>query len=261
MNLTAIGLAIVYTVFLWWFSTGAILWLDRLPSRTYRWSLIAASVVAIAASLGLVTSMKDPSPTGAVLAFTCALGLWGWHELSFLTGFVSGPRTAHCPPGASGWRRFKLAASTLIYHEIALALTAAVILAVTWNAPNKIGCWTFLILLVSRLSAKLNLFFGVPNFTDDFFPDHLRYLTSYLRKSPVNALFPLSIAAGLALAWSLGRLVFNPDGAVFEVIGFSLMFALTALAVIEHVFMVLPLPDAALWRWAMPASAKGNDAP
>jgi hypothetical protein len=38
------------------------------------------------------------------------------------------------------------------------------------------------------------------------------------------------------------------------------MFALTALALIEHLFMVLPLPDTALWRWAMPAAGKGENA-
>ena len=35
-SLAAIGSAVLYTVFLWWFSTGAILWLDRLPRTTYR---------------------------------------------------------------------------------------------------------------------------------------------------------------------------------------------------------------------------------
>jgi hypothetical protein len=35
-----------------------------------------------------------------------------------------------------------------------------------------------------------------------------------------------------------------------------LLFALSVLALIEHAFMVLPLPDAALWRWAMRDSRK-----
>jgi putative photosynthetic complex assembly protein 2 len=48
----------------------------------------------------------------------------------------------------------------------------------------------------------------------------------------------------------------QPSATAFEVTGFSLTFALTALAMIEHAFMVLPLPDAVLWRWALPASEK-----
>jgi putative photosynthetic complex assembly protein 2 len=256
MTLAAIGSAVLYTLFLWWFSTGAILWLDRRPRATYGASLIGASVVAMAAVVGLVASRGDATPKGAMIGFTCAVLIWGWHELSFLTGLITGPRTEPCPPGAAGWRRFKLAASTLIYHEIALALTALALAALTWNQPNPVGTWTFLILFAARLSSKLNLFLGVPNFTDSFFPEHLRYLTSYLKKGPVSALLPLSCVAGCALAGWLAWRALNPAATTFEVTGFSLVFALAALALIEHAFMVLPLPDAALWRWALPEAEK-----
>jgi putative photosynthetic complex assembly protein 2 len=258
MMFAMIGSAVLFTVFLWWFSTGAILWLDRRPSRTYRWSLLGGSVVAIAAIFGLISSMSDASQMGAVLAFTCALGLWGWHELSFLTGLIAGPRRAPCPPNVTSWRRFALATSTLIYHEIALALTAAAILATTWNQPNQVGCWTFAILFAARLSAKLNLFLGVPNFNAEFFPDHMRHLTSYLRKGPMTALLPLSILAGAGLVWAKAAVSLGPDASAFDLVSFALVFALTALAMIEHAFMVLPLNDAALWRWALPTSAKNS---
>jgi putative photosynthetic complex assembly protein 2 len=256
MTLVAIGSAVLFTLFLWWFSTGAILWLDRLPRATYRFSLIGASLVALVAVFGVVASMGNATATGALIGFTSAIAIWGWHELSFLTGLITGPREEACPPGAAGWRRFKLAASTLIHHEIALALTALALVAITWGAPNQVGAWTFLILFACRLSAKLNLFFGVPNFTDSFFPKHLLYLTSYLKKGPVSALFPVCMAAGCALAAALAWRALGPNATAFDVTAFSLLFALTALAVIEHAFMVLPLPDAALWRWALPASEK-----
>ncbi|WP_293899420.1 putative photosynthetic complex assembly protein PuhE [Phenylobacterium sp.] len=258
MIFAAIGSAVLYTIFLWWFSTGAILWLDRRPSATYRWTLVGGSVVAVAAMFGLAASLSNASPMGAVLAFTCALGLWGWHELSFLTGFIAGPRRSPCPPDARSWRRFSLATSTVIHHEIALALTAAAIVAISWNQPNQVGCWTFAILFAGRLSAKLNLFLGVPNFNAEFFPDHLQYLTSYLRKGPMTALFPLSILAGGALAWVEAAIALKPDAGAFELVSFALVFALTALAIIEHAFMVLPLHDAALWRWALPTSARNG---
>jgi putative photosynthetic complex assembly protein 2 len=255
VSFAVIASAILYTVFLWWFSTGAILWLHRLPQRTYRWSLAAASVIAAASIYGVLASRSDASPMGALCAFTCALGVWGWHETSFLMGLLTGPRTTRCPPEAAGWRRFALATSTLIYHELALLVTAVAAIVVTWGAVNQVATGTFLILLVSRLSAKLNIFLGVPNFTEEFFPDHLRYLTSYLRKSRVNGLFPMSIGAGAALACVQGWLAFDANGSAFGVTGAALLFALTALALLEHAFMVLPLPDAALWRWAAPARA------
>jgi putative photosynthetic complex assembly protein 2 len=135
---------------------------------------------------------------------------------------------------------------------VALVVTAAAVVALTWGAPNPVAGATFLVLLFSRLSAKLNLFLGVPNFTEAFFPDHLRYLTSYLRRGPASALFPVSILAGVTLAAVLARRALDPDATLFAVTGASLVFTLTALALLEHAFMVLRLPDAALWRWAAP---------
>jgi putative photosynthetic complex assembly protein 2 len=37
-----------------------------------------------------------------------------------------------------------------------------------------------------------------------------------------------------------------------SVTGFALLAALTILALLEHWFMVLPLPDQKLWRWMIP---------
>ena len=113
-------------------------------------------------------------------------------------------------------------------------------------------------MLAARLSTKLNLFLGVPNFAAEFFPDHLRHLTSYMRKGPASALFPVSMAAGAGLAGVEAVLAFRPDATPYQLVGLSLVFVLTVLALLEHAFMVLPLHDAALWRWALPASAKTN---
>jgi putative photosynthetic complex assembly protein 2 len=35
-------------------------------------------------------------------------------------------------------------------------------------------------------------------------------------------------------------------------VGYALLTALTALAALEHWLMVIPLPDAKLWRWMLP---------
>ena len=37
-----------------------------------------------------------------------------------------------------------------------------------------------------------------------------------------------------------------------QAVGFALLTAMTALALLEHWLMVLPLPDARLWRWMLP---------
>jgi putative photosynthetic complex assembly protein 2 len=254
MTLSAVGTSIGYTIFVWWFSTGAILWLDRRPQRFHGFSFALISAVAAASLVGLWLSLDDATPGGAVLGFTCALGLWGWHEASFLMGFVTGPSLAPCPAEARGLRRFRLAAATLIYHEIALALTLIALAAFSWGQANPVGLCTFGVLFMARLSAKLNLFLGVPNFSMEFFPDRLRYLTSYLRKSSGNALFPLSMVAGAVVIWIESRGISAATATPYRVVSQSLLLALTALAVLEHLFMVLPVPDTTLWRWALPAS-------
>ena len=256
MRAALIASALAFALVLWWISTGVILWLNRRPHASYRWRLAGASAVAAVAVAALAWTRDVATPAGAFIAFTAAIAVWGWHELSFLTGFVTGASTSECPAGARGWRRFRLAAATLMHHEIALALTAAAVAALTLGRSNPIGGWTFLMLAVARLSSKLNLFLGAPNFSAEFFPAHLRYLTTYLRKGPVSALYPVSIAGLILAAWAAARPALDAGAAPFAATGYALVFALAALAVLEHGFMALPLPDAALWRWAMPASER-----
>jgi len=38
-----------------------------------------------------------------------------------------------------------------------------------------------------------------------------------------------------------------------------MLATMLALAVLEHWFLVLPVPDAALWRWAMPGDREGGE--
>jgi putative photosynthetic complex assembly protein 2 len=56
---------------------------------------------------------------GAYCAFTCALLVWGWHELSFLTGWITGPRRAPARP-ARGLARFVQAVQAILWHELAI---------------------------------------------------------------------------------------------------------------------------------------------
>jgi len=245
------GLAIFLAILAWWFSTGAILLLCALPRRTFGWSLTAASLIAGGAIYAFVHSAWDLGPAGAYIAFLSALAIWGWIEMSFLMGFITGPRTAPCPDGAEGWHRFGLAMQTLLYHELTIAGAAVALVVLTWGAPNQTGTLAFLILAAMRISAKLNIFLGVPNLTDEFLPARLAYLKSYFRKCETNLLFPVCITASTLVAIVLAQKAFLAQGAAAA--GFALLFALTALAILEHIFMIVPLRDAVLWRWALPS--------
>ncbi|CAA9287978.1 MAG: FIG00444485: hypothetical protein [uncultured Acetobacteraceae bacterium] len=245
------GLPALYTVFVWWFATGLILHLDGLRPETFRWSMAGATAVLAAACGGLLASAADPSVRGAYLAFTCALLVWGWVEISFLTGWLTGPRKTPCEPGCRGWPRFVAALGAILWHELAILAAAALVVSLTWGGPNQIGTGTFLILWAMRLSAKLNVFLGVRNLADSFLPDHLGYLRSFFRRRPANALFPFSVIGSTIACVMLFRTASAPDANAFQAVGFTLLGTLMALAVLEHWFMVLPLPFEALWRWGL----------
>eukprot|EP01037_Dinobryon_pediforme_P014361 gene14361-14485_t len=151
---------------MWFIGTAAIVWLDSRPRTTYATSLTLAGVVAIAAIVLVGVRAGDASAAGAYTAFAAAIVIWGWHEMSFLMGIVAGPNRAECPADATGgWKRFSAATATVIHHELAIAATAIVLFAVTWGQPNQTAPLTFLLLFVLRLSAKFNLYLGVPNLT------------------------------------------------------------------------------------------------
>jgi putative photosynthetic complex assembly protein 2 len=253
--LTGTILPILVAVFVWWFATGAILWLGQRPAKTYALSFALATIVAVLAAAGLAESAKTMTAGSVYAAFLCALALWGWIEISFLMGFLTGPRTAPCPPEATGWRRFNLAAQTLLWHEGAIVLLAALIVALTWGAPNQTGTLAFLILAAMRLSAKLNLFFGVPYITQEFLPPRLAYLGSYFGRRSVNAIWPYTIVIAAMGAVAIAAKALGADTGAAEAICFALLFGLIALAILEHLFMVLPFQEAALWRWAMPGAS------
>jgi putative photosynthetic complex assembly protein 2 len=191
------------TLIAWFFATGAILWLDRRPAETWPASLLGATVVSGFAVAAVLISAEHDTPLAAYAAFLGAILIWGWHEMSFLMGFVTGPRRLPCPPDAKGWQRFKLATATLIHHEIALALTAFLLLLVTWSQPTQIAGWAFLLLFGMRLSTKFNIFLGAPNFSDEMLPPHLSYLRSYFSARRSNLLLPLSAAASVAVTLAL----------------------------------------------------------
>lgn len=241
----------LFVLLTWWGSTGVILLMDGLPRSTHRFSMAGASVMALLGLYGLLWSSRIESRSAAYLAFACALLIWGWHELTFLLGLITGPRKEPCPPDARGWRRFRYGAAAVMHHEIALALTLLAMFALTWGAPNQVGTWTFLVLWIMRLSAKFNVFLGVRNLATEFIPEHLRYLLTYFRKARLNPLMPVSLIVASAVVVRLALAARSEDATPFIQVGRTLVATLLAMAVLEHLFLALPLPDALLWRWAL----------
>lgn len=261
--MTSPWLAAVSAIFLWWFSTGIILWrvraADNAGGTAHLWSVVLGLPLLFGGVYGFQQTLGDATPAGVYLAFLSALAIWGWIELAFLSGVITGPNTKVCPAFAPMGDRFLRACGTIAWHEI---LLIAVLLAMTFASrghANLFAHWTFAILFFARISAKLNLFFGVPRIHTEFLPRPLAHLASHFHLAPMNAIFPVSITAlSFASACWLERIYGAQT--VAQEIGFTLLAALTLLALLEHWLMVVPLPDQKLWRWMMPAPLDGQAA-
>jgi putative photosynthetic complex assembly protein 2 len=251
--MSTVWAAALYAVFLWWFGTGVALLLGR--ATRGRALLGATALLGVAIwTIDATAGLRDV--TAALAGFTAAVAIWGWHEVTFLTGLLTGPRRTACPLGVRGWRRFRFATETLIHHELALAATALVLWLWLREAANPVALWTFLALWGMRFSVKFNIFFGAPNVADEFLPDDLRYLTTYFSPRPMNLLFPVSVTAGTVTA---GGLLLHAElvaATPFEAAALASVGALVALGTLEHWFLVLPVKEAALWRWYIDSRAR-----
>ncbi|MEM9145122.1 MAG: putative photosynthetic complex assembly protein PuhE [Pseudomonadota bacterium] len=247
-----IATALGFALFLWWAGTGGILVAVGLPRRALAGVMALSLPLLSGAVIAFGWAAQETSLAGVYVAFSAAIAIWGWHEFAFLTGAITGPRRSPCPSEAGGWQRFRFAVEALAWHELALLLTAVLLGALSWNEPNQFGLWTFLTLFFARISAKLNLFLGVPNLAAELIPESLDHLKSYFRDRPMNLMFPISITALSCAVGGWGERAYAAQ-TMESTVGFALLGMLTLLALIEHWLLVLPLRDAALWRWMLPS--------
>jgi putative photosynthetic complex assembly protein 2 len=235
---------------LWFVSTGLVAMIHHRMRASFARALVIASVCG-AAGLALIFWTHDSrSSLGAYASFLGGLLIWSWHEISFLTGAVAGSHRDPCPPDARGWDRFARATTALLHHEIALAMTAALLLSLAAVTANPTGAYCFALLLIFRLSAKLNIFWGVPSLSDELLPLHLAYLKSYFGPKRLSPMLPISIAAIAALGGWFGWSALTAPTAHLAVQA-SLLCCLCLLGALEHLFLAMRFRDSALWSWAM----------
>ncbi len=243
-------LPVTYILLLWWLLTGVVLYLDGLPRRSFRWTLLGATVVLLLAVLGVVGTRSSTSLPDVYCAATCGLLIWGYLELTYLTGFFTGPVKHACPPRATGPRRFWLALQTSLYHELAVVFAGLMLYVITAGHENHFAFGCFVVLWIMRWSAKLNLYFGVRNLNEDWLPEHLRYLASYMRRRPIGPFFLSSVGAAMAMAIYLTS-QFSAEPLNGQAAGQLLVLTLLWLAILEHWMLVLPVDASAVWRWGL----------
>ncbi len=251
--MTTFVLPVLFVLFIWWFSTGAVIYLNNLPKHTYKWSFLGATFVLVASIYGLIVTSQSDTVASAYLSFTFGLLAWAWTQFTFYTGLITGPRTTPCPSSCKGSRHFWHAVETSMYHEITAALLGVVICFSTMSGKNHVGSWTYTIIWLMHSSAKINAVLGVRNLNDHFFPEQLRYLSSFLKKRPMNLLFPVSITVSTVAIAVLVHKAMALQNDPFELLAFTFYIVILALGILEHWFLVLPIPAEALWNWSVKA--------
>jgi putative photosynthetic complex assembly protein 2 len=250
----------VYAAFIWWFSTGAVLLLVGCAGRFVPLQVAVAAFLVAGSLCGLALSAGDASISGAYIAFTSTILLWGAQEIAFLSGWVTGPRPRPCPADVAGWKRLGPALAAILYHEFMLVACGAGIVTLSWNGANQVAIWTFAALWSLRQSAKINLFLGVPVTNDELMPQPVQFLKTFFARKPVGAFFPISVTLATAVLVILIQRIVEVAATPFDVVGLTLVSTLFALGLVEHWFMLLPLPAITLWGWGMRSGFPPEDA-
>ena len=251
----ALLFAMVAVTAMWFVGTGLVAMINHRLRASFGRALVIACVCGVA-GLGLIVMTAHSNAVWATYAsFLGGILIWSWHEISFLTGAVAGSHRDSCPARARGWQRFSMATMALIHHEVALAMTAGLLLSLAAVTENATGAYAFALLLVFRLSSKLNIYAGVPHLSDELLPAHLDYLKTYFGPRQLRPALVLSTAAILALAAWLALVAVKADQPHLLAQA-GLLCGLSLLAALEHLFLALPFRDSALWGWAM--GGRGN---
>ena len=138
-------------------------------------------------------------------------------------------------------------------------MPSAAIVRSSWGGANLTAIWCFAVLWSMRASAKLNLHFGVPNLGEELLPDHLRYLGSYFSRGPVSPLFPVTVGLAVLVAMPLWKSAYDHGAAGFDGAQAVIVATLLTLAIAEHLFMILPIPQSLLWGGGVPDRTQAAD--
>jgi putative photosynthetic complex assembly protein 2 len=76
----------------------------------------------------------------------------------------------------------------------------------------------------------------------------------------MNLLFPVSVTVSTAVCVLLGAGAATAE-TDFERTSFMFLTAIMALAIIEHWFLILPLPFEALWNWSLGSRNRAAEPP
>lgn len=240
------GVAILAVVGVWWLGTGAVFLAARGSLRSRALAFAGMSGVLGGVLMWLPMASRASGVGGLVQGLLLGFGVWMWMELSFYTGFVTGPTTREPPAGAGLGTRFTHALLACLWHELAI-VTGAVAIWILSPGDNHWALIQFVTFWVLHEVARLNVLIGVPHPFRELLPEHLSHLQPYLEPRRAGGALYLTLAA-LALATAAtGALAMQ--GALDARLGWSAISVLVGLGFIEHGVLLFPVPLARLWSW------------
>lgn len=241
------GLGIALTLLAWWVGTGAVFLAAAGGPRMRRASFGVATLM-MGVALAFVPALSLRHDLGGILlALLAGFTVWAWVELSFYTGYVTGPSRAIPAPGASLAVRFQHAFRACLWHELAIPSLGVVLWLLGASGGHLWSLWIFLTFWVLHEAARINVLVGVPHPFAELLPEHLDHLKPYLEPRAAGWALGLTLVAhGFALI-ILGAFSVMAAGSA-SVLGWVAVTALVALGLIEHVVLLLPIPLERLWR-------------
>jgi putative photosynthetic complex assembly protein 2 len=239
--------AVVYVFALWSLSTALIFYLDSLPMRTFKYSMTGATLVLLACACMMISFRNDGSTLAIACSFAAGLLAWGWTEMALYMGYITGPRKHRCAAGCSGPKHFGHAIGANLWHELVIIAFAVLI----FLSGNATAFWCFTLLWLMHLSARLNVFLGVRNISEEFVPAHMEVLKGFLRRRNMNWLFPISSVSLLTLT-----VYFYSQPQTFSN---TMATTLAAFGLLEHILLMLPLHIERLWHWSLSDTARKSN--
>jgi len=133
------GAAVAFALLAWWLGTGVILWLVRLPRASLGWTMPILSALFVLGLMAARQSMQGSGSAAAYLGFASVIFMWAWHEMAFLSGWLTGTRRVPQTPGVRGWPRFVEALQAVLHHELALLANFLLLLWLQQGLPNHLA--------------------------------------------------------------------------------------------------------------------------
>lgn len=239
-------MAVLAVVGVWWLGTGAVFMAARgsLSRRVLAFAAMSGVLGVVLGRLGAASHTGGVE--GMVQGLLLGFGVWMWMELSFYTGFVTGPTTREPPPHSRLAVRFRHALAACLWHELAIA-TGALVIWLLSPGDNHWAFVQFVTFWVLHEVARLNVLVGVPHPFRELLPEHLAHLQPYLE--PRRAGGALYLTLGALMVATVATAALALQGGLDARLGWSAISVLVGLGVIEHGVLLFPVPLARLWSW------------